>query len=141
MKTGAGTNKSFDSLADLMTLVIAVVVLAAPAFLDPGDKLLGLHTRLLLPPCLFHLVTGVPCPLCGITTSFSLLLHGRLTRSFLAHPAGPFIYLTILSLTILGILSRLGLVKKRTISIPSWCWPFGLALLWVLRLGAWLAVR
>lgn len=142
MKPGVGTNKGSDSLADLMTLAIAIAVLLVPAFLDPGDRLLGLHTRLLLPPCLFHLLTGAPCPLCGMTTSFSLLLHGRLLRSFLANPAGPFIYVTILAVTVLGVLSRFDLIqKRRIISIPSWCWPLGLALLWALRLGVWLAVR
>lgn len=141
MKTSTGTNKRPDSLADLMTLAVAIAVLLVPAFLEPGDSLLGVHTRLHLPPCLFHLITGVPCPLCGMTTSFSLLLHGRPARAFLAHPAGPLVYLAILALTVFGALSRLERVKRPTFTVSSWYWGLGLAVLWILRIGAWLAVR
>lgn len=33
------------------------------------------HRQLGLPPCGFYAMTGLPCPSCGFTTSFSLLMH------------------------------------------------------------------
>lgn len=46
-----------------------------------------------LPPCLFHFVTGLPCPGCGGTRAFVSLLKGDLIHSFLYHPVVPFCFL------------------------------------------------
>jgi hypothetical protein len=46
------------------------------------------HRQLGLPPCNFVLLTGQPCPSCGMTTSFSLLMHGDLTNSLRANWVG-----------------------------------------------------
>ncbi|MDR3710893.1 MAG: DUF2752 domain-containing protein [Capsulimonadaceae bacterium] len=40
--------------------------------------------------CVFHAVTGLPCPGCGMTRSLICLMHGRFHESFLYHPLGPF---------------------------------------------------
>ena len=41
---------------------------------------------LLLPPCPFHLLTGLPCPTCGATRSGLLLSQFRLLDAFLTNP-------------------------------------------------------
>jgi hypothetical protein len=41
-----------------------------------------------MPPCAFKVVTGTPCPTCGMTTSFAWFARGRLGRSWRANPAG-----------------------------------------------------
>ena len=46
------------------------------------------HTQLGLPPCQFKAITGVPCPSCGMTSSFALLMHGDLVESLKANFAG-----------------------------------------------------
>jgi hypothetical protein len=46
------------------------------------------HTQMGLPPCTFRTVTGVPCPSCGMTTSFALLVRGDLWNSLCANAAG-----------------------------------------------------
>lgn len=38
--------------------------------------------------CLFHRWTGLPCPTCGMTRSWSALLRGQLSRSFHYHALG-----------------------------------------------------
>src|SRR5262245_59876521 len=46
------------------------------------------HTQLGLPPCQFKWLTGQPCPSCGMTTSFALLLHGDVRNSLAANWIG-----------------------------------------------------
>src|SRR5262249_52140369 len=46
------------------------------------------HRQLGLPPCNFKMLTGQPCPSCGMTTSFALLMHGDVKNSLLANWVG-----------------------------------------------------
>lgn len=39
-----------------------------------------------IPVCLFHYLTGLPCPGCGLTRAFSSLLHGEGQAAFAYHP-------------------------------------------------------
>ena len=41
-----------------------------------------------VPICLFRYVTGLPCPGCGLTRSFSCILHGDFARGYDFHPFG-----------------------------------------------------
>jgi hypothetical protein len=49
------------------------------------------HTQLGLPPCSFKAITGIPCPSCGMTTSFALFVRGDLWDSVQANFAGTFL--------------------------------------------------
>lgn len=40
-------------------------------------------------PCPLRTLTGVPCPLCGMTTSVEASLHGHPVAALAANPAGP----------------------------------------------------
>ncbi len=42
--------------------------------------------------CIFHGLTGLPCPACGLTRSFVWLLHGELSRSLQLNPFGVVIF-------------------------------------------------
>lgn len=55
---------------------------------DGNALRLGTHQQLGLPPCTFKEMVGVPCPSCGMTSSFSLLLHGDVLNSLKANFAG-----------------------------------------------------
>ena len=46
------------------------------------------HRQLGLPPCTFMEMTGVPCPSCGMTTSFALLVRGDVLNSLRANAVG-----------------------------------------------------
>ncbi|MFN4261600.1 MAG: DUF2752 domain-containing protein, partial [Gemmataceae bacterium] len=46
------------------------------------------HRQLGLPPCTFKVLSGLPCPSCGMTTSFSLLIRGDLWNSLRANGVG-----------------------------------------------------
>ncbi|MGH9169764.1 MAG: DUF2752 domain-containing protein [Acidimicrobiales bacterium] len=39
--------------------------------------------------CPFRLLTGHRCPLCGLTTSVGLLVHGHPAAALRSHPIGP----------------------------------------------------
>src|SRR5262245_12806460 len=70
-----------------------VLLFAVAAWLDPygpdGQPLaMGTHKQLGLPECNFVRLTGLPCPSCGMTTSFALLMHGDLAASLQANPVG-----------------------------------------------------
>jgi hypothetical protein len=46
------------------------------------------HRQLGLPPCTFYVTTGLPCPSCGMTTSFALLVRGDVANSLRANAVG-----------------------------------------------------
>jgi hypothetical protein len=39
--------------------------------------------------CPFNTLTGLPCPICGISRASVLMLHGDIGGSFRMHPLGP----------------------------------------------------
>jgi Protein of unknown function (DUF2752) len=56
------------------------------------------HRQLGLPPCTFQAVTKLPCPSCGMTTSFALLMHGDIENSLRANAVGTLLALFWLAL-------------------------------------------
>jgi hypothetical protein len=77
-------------------------------------------------PCAFHAVTGVPCPLCGMTRSVTATVHLRLHDALATNPAG------ILAVLVAVVL----LVRppRPVVSVPRWAVPVGLAALWSCQL-------
>lgn len=61
-------------------------------YLRPDPLGHGTHQQLGLPPCPSVLFFDRPCPGCGLTTSWSALLHGNFSLAFHAHPFGPLLY-------------------------------------------------
>jgi len=73
-------------LVVLATGLLSLLVLAA--WLTPDPRGFGTHQRLGLPPCSFQQMTGWRCPSCGMTTSWSYLMRGRIAASFRANAGG-----------------------------------------------------
>ncbi len=63
-------------------------VFAVAAILTPDARGVGTHQQLGLPPCMTETVLGVPCPFCGMTTSFSYMAHGQVVEAVMVQPAG-----------------------------------------------------
>jgi hypothetical protein len=75
--------------------VLCLVICAAclglmivAAHLVPSPTGMGTHTQLGLDQCQFALRTGLPCPSCGMTTSFSWFARGNFPASFYVQPMG-----------------------------------------------------
>lgn len=80
--------------------------------------------------CPLRALTGIPCPLCGMTTSFTYTAAGDLGSAFVASPAGPLLFAVAI---VVALVSAVLLVHRRRLefSYPRW-----LVLLAALPVGA-----
>ena len=67
---------------------LAVGVLLLARRLIPDASGMGTHVQLGLPPCGFLYLTSLPCPGCGLTTSFAHMARLQITSAAIAHPLG-----------------------------------------------------
>jgi hypothetical protein len=75
----------------LIALAIALsclAVLLTAAYLAPSRNGFGSHQALGLRGCAFLERTGLPCPSCGMTTSFTWFVRGNLAASLYVQPMG-----------------------------------------------------
>jgi Protein of unknown function (DUF2752) len=95
-----------------------LVMLAAAALLEriPGHQVLG---------CPLRTLTGIPCPLCGMTTSVEETVRLHLGRAVAANPAG----VVAVAVAILLLLRR-----PEHVLIPAALPPLSLAALWLFEL-------
>ena len=61
---------------------------AVAASLPPDPRGFGTHRGLGLPPCSIRATYGLPCPSCGLTTSFAHFVRGEFPGSIAANLAG-----------------------------------------------------
>jgi len=66
-----------------------LAVLAIARWLTPDPSGMGTHEQLGLPPCGFLYLTKLPCPTCGLTTSFAHMARLQFTPAWHAHWLGP----------------------------------------------------
>lgn len=76
------------AVGGLFAGVFAVALWLNPYDADGKPRTMATHTQLGMPPCNFVVLTGTPCPACGMTTSFALLVRGDLTAALRANWAG-----------------------------------------------------
>lgn len=93
-----------------------VVVTFVAALLHANPDGHGTHTQLGLPPCPSALLFDRPCPGCGLTTSWTALVHGDLAAAFHAHPFGPILYLAF---TVTAFLALRGWIEGRRLLLDT----------------------
>jgi Protein of unknown function (DUF2752) len=103
-------------LAQSTWFVVWLAVTVIAALLTPDSHLHGTHQQLGLPPCPTVLLFDRPCPGCGLTTSWTALVHGNLPLAFHAHPLGPILYL---GFTGFAWMTLYGLVKAKLVITDS----------------------
>lgn len=64
--------------------------------------------------CPFRLLTGLPCPFCGLTRSWVHTAHGDVAQGFVDHPVGPVLF----ALTA-GVVVWI-LVMRARAAVPRW---------------------
>jgi hypothetical protein len=69
-------------------IAVFTVAICLNPYKDGHVWLAETHRQLGLFPCTFKQVTGLPCPSCGMTSSFALLMHGDLWNSLRANAVG-----------------------------------------------------
>lgn len=66
--------------------------------LEPDPRGFGTHQGLGLPPCTFRELCGLPCPSCGMTTSFSHFTRGQFSQAMHANFGGMFLALVCVAI-------------------------------------------
>ena len=109
----------FDRLAWALAAIVAWPVLALSAWLQPDARGFGTHQQLGLPPCGFEAMTHVPCPGCGLTTSFAAMAHLHVVEALRAHLMGPPLFALVAAVAVVaprGV--RRGVPVLRELSRP-----------------------
>lgn len=101
---------SVDRFVGLLIALPSWTVLGIARWLDPSPLGYGTHTQLGLGGCTMLTLTGWPCPMCGMTTTFALLAHGRVGEAFLNQPFGPVLFACTVAGAILGTVDLVGAV-------------------------------
>lgn len=114
----------------LLTAVVGAVWLGAYALQPYVERAPTL--------CTFRLVTGKPCPTCGMTRATCALAHGKWVKAWHYHPlAVPFwVVLVGLLWTHLVLPLRAHTERWRRISLRAFLAVVGIALVW--RIGEWI---
>lgn len=93
----------------ILGIIGAIITLVIPFFLMLHNQNNHLETDQSL--CPFKMLTGFPCPGCGITKSLVYFYQGDLTKSLHYHILGPFVVLFCL-ITIVVLLTELFTKKE-----------------------------
>lgn len=136
-----GVRVGLLAVAATLAGVFGVAAYLNPYGPDGAARTMATHTQLGLPPCNMVALTGYPCPTCGMSTSFALLVRGDVRGSLRANWVG-----TLTALTWAGLLAwcLASLVAGRLWFIRPGrgeaALTGGIALFLILALGRWAAV-
>lgn len=122
--------RAFDALSTSIQDRLVGAVLALPTgtvlglavSLTPDPSGMGTHRQLGLGGCSMLVSTGVPCPMCGMTTTFAHLAHLHLLDGLLTQPFGVVLF-TLTTLTFLVGVSDLALPARRWRRTLAWIEP------------------
>jgi hypothetical protein len=89
--------------SQLIWFLVWLGVTSVALYLTPDPSGHGTHQQLGMPPCPSVLLFDRPCPGCGLTTSWTALVHGQLGMAFRAHPLGPIFYAFFTAGALLGM--------------------------------------
>lgn len=122
--------QALGALGAWAVLLIAVGV-------EPSPEGLGTHVRLGMQPCVFHQMTGRPCPGCGLTTAFADMAHGRVVEALVAQPFGAVLFALVLVLASGLTVSAVGgrSCKPLLYSAKAPLVIYGLIVLWLASWG------
>ncbi|MFW2388023.1 MAG: DUF2752 domain-containing protein [Polyangiales bacterium] len=103
----ASSNQTIHRLLWWFIAFGSISLLVVAAFVEPDSRGYGTHQQLGLPPCGFLLLTGSPCPGCGLTTAFAYGVRGQWSMAASANPLGLILFLLVCACVPLGITAAL----------------------------------
>ena len=78
--------------------------------------------------CPMRAITGIPCPLCGMTRACVAAMHGHIGASLAFNPAGVLVIAIAVALLIRPAFLRV-------LSRPAWFWIAAFGALWIWNVG------
>ena len=80
----------------------STAVIGVARWLSPDPAGVGTHIQLGLAPCGVMAWSGFPCPMCGMTTTFSLMANLRPIDAVLNQPFGVFLFAITVIVALVG---------------------------------------
>lgn len=90
-------------LTGLVLFTPAFVVLALAVYLQPDVRGYGTHQQLGLGSCTFMDLTTFPCPLCGMTTTFTYMAHMQFVQALGTQPFGVVLFMLTVVLMLVSL--------------------------------------
>ncbi len=133
----------------VILLLLSVAVMFGAMVLRPGAggglelPIPAIDVNAPLPPvCWAQRVTGLPCPGCGLTRSFTAMAHARVWEAFGYNAVGPFLFVVVLFQIPYRIVEISGIgaessvwIRLRSISeYPFWAVIWALVIVWPVKL-------
>ena len=88
-----------------LILLLTSSVLAAAIWLKPDPRGHGTHRQLGMAPCGMLIMTGFPCPTCGMTTAFAHTVRGQVLRALWVQPGGFVLCVATMGMAAVSILA------------------------------------
>ena len=108
-----------DRFIGLTLFVPSATVLVIARWLTPDPAGVGTHQQLGLAGCFFIEQWALPCPMCGMTTTFSLMAHFSPLQALMNQPFGVILFF----LTLLGaVIGALEMIKPSIFLRPVLRW-------------------
>ena len=86
----------------LVLFAPTATVLGLSLWLTPDPSGMGTHRQLGLSGCAVLTLTGLPCPMCGMTTTFSHLAHLHLLEGVANQPFGLVLFVGTVAAAVVG---------------------------------------
>lgn len=117
---------------------VSWTVIALSFWLQPSSRGFGTHEQLGLPPCTFQAMTHIPCPGCGLTTSFAHMAHLQPLRALERHPMGACLFLITLAVALVAPWAvRRAWPVHRALALPGTSYALGVTLAAGVATFAW----
>jgi len=81
-----------DRLIYLTVPAVSTSAILLGRMMTPSPTGVGTHQQFGLPACLMLTLTGIPCPSCGLTTSFSHAAHLEFSQAVQVQPFGLLVF-------------------------------------------------
>ena len=121
--------------AAIISVAVSVIFLAA-AWVTPNDRGVGTHHQLGLPTCSWIVAADIPCPTCGMTTSFSHAVRGQFLQSLFTQPMGLVI---AIGTFLIGVIAIFTTITGRSLALiwMPFCGRKYIILLGIFAILAW----